>query len=316
MTTSDTADEPAVNRASTPDLTRAAAQAAANLTETPDGATSQDAAIPASTTPNEQRVTAEAPIPPFLIDVSVATDAERSPRKGFGGWVARWLVPLALFAIVGGAAGYAVTQPRRTDMPGLRTKPDGRYVFAPLRLPAIPEHSPMPGDADNPTGSHLADIRTLLLRPPVGAIAVKSVANDGWMTQQAFANVHSSASTITTELRYEGCRHIAAREWRTPDGATTTIYLLQFDNGTQASDFLSADVTEGYAATPGSVGGNQKINGTTVNIASTSITHGSRSRIGEFAVGDTYAVIIFSAPSSVGSAPFDQIITLQAQMLS
>lgn len=242
----------------------------------------------------------------------------RRSRDGIGRGVVQWLVPVALFAIVGSAASFAVAQPRRTDVPGLRTQPDGRYLFAPLRLPALPRQPPASSGQWNATQSHLADIRTLLLRPPVGAVAVPGSLKDGWTTDNAFDRLHTDTLSVQTQLDYDGCRHVAAREWRTPDGATTAIYLLQFDDGSTANDFLDADPVNGYTATAALAEHDERLGtlGTLVSVASKTSAHGTRvARLAEFASGDTVAVVLFTAPSRVGPAPFDQIVTLQAEML-
>jgi hypothetical protein len=228
----------------------------------------------------------------------------------------RWVLPLAVFALVGSAAGFAVAMPRRTDVPGLRTPADGRYVFAPLRLPALPQGSPGPLAADNPSHAHLADIRELLLQQPVGAVPVNDVAEDGWTSQSSFGSLEAISTVAVPRLGYDGNRHIAARGWHTPDGATTDIYLVQFGDSDMAANYFTNDRANSYlAATDATRSTTTLVDGTSMSTAA-SPSQGSRTaRVGEFQVGDTVAVVIFEAPSKVGPAPFDQILTLQSELL-
>src|SRR6185437_1020159 len=92
--------------------------------------------------------------------------AEPKPKRPFP-W--RWAGAVVTALAVGAGCAFAVMAPQRTDLPGLKTADDGRYVFAPLNLPSLAPGQLAPGDASNTGGQHLADIRKLLLAAPQGA---------------------------------------------------------------------------------------------------------------------------------------------------
>ena len=77
-------------------------------------------------------------------------------------------------SVVGVGCAFAVMAPPRTDLPGLKTPSDGRYVFAPLSLPTLAPGQLPPGDLANTGEQHMADIRKLLLPAP------RVVADDRW----------------------------------------------------------------------------------------------------------------------------------------
>src|SRR6266702_4529433 len=56
------------------------------------------------------------------------------PRRRFP-W--RWVGAVVVALAVGTGCAFAVMTPQRTKLPGLKTASDGRYTFAPLRLPTL-----------------------------------------------------------------------------------------------------------------------------------------------------------------------------------
>lgn len=253
-------------------------------------------------------------------------DAERSARAARRSRVRRnilrWTGAIVLVLAVGGGVAYAVSLPQRTDIPGLRTASDGRYDFPTLTLPTLPAGQPAPSASANSTAQqHLADIRQLLLPHPIGAtLPAKS---SGWFADAY--KLFSDSGTKSMFARY-GLRHTATTTWTTGDGATTTIYLLQFPDG-PAADNASSKLSLQKAATSNSFSGALKgvpdgAIATTVTPASAAsgdysvvTSSGKITRYGAFVSGDVFALVIQSGPQSLPAAPFLQTLDLQAELL-
>ncbi|MFB7662826.1 hypothetical protein ACFC1R_02625 [Kitasatospora sp. NPDC056138] len=96
---------------------------------------------------------------------ALATEDVRNPRRPSA---LRWGAAALLLLLSGTTTAVAVMARPRTDIPGLRTASDGRYVFPALTLPPLPSGRPAPG-ADPANRRHYADLRLLLLPAPEGA---------------------------------------------------------------------------------------------------------------------------------------------------
>jgi hypothetical protein len=146
----------------------------------------------------------------------------------------RWTALLLVLAVFGAGTAYAVTRPERTRIPGLGTPDDGRWTYPRLALPGLPPHMPRPLDEKrNPGGVHHADLRTLLLPEPEGAVNDPAFpGTKGWLDPAVYVKVRSAdAARRKKDVAYlvdEGLRHIAARAWTMPDGTRAEVYLLQF----------------------------------------------------------------------------------------
>ena len=239
----------------------------------------------------------------------------------------RWVGAIVVTLALGGGTAFALTLPQRTDMPGLGTAPDGRYTFPQLSLPVLPAGQPAPGASENSDAEqHLADIRKLLLPRPLGATSQNPKSTvDGWIADPSPLFIVQDGKSIFGEF---GLRHTAAEGWKTSDGATTTIYLLQFADGKAAAgaqsklanDDTTVDLTVSLSAA---------LTGVPQETASHQITPfaslsgdytpvkvgGTLTRYGSFLSGDLIAVIIQSGPASLPFPPFQQVMTLQAELL-
>jgi hypothetical protein len=236
--------------------------------------------------------------------------AEPKPKRHFP-W--RWLGALVTAAAVGTGCAFAVMAPQRTDLPGLATPSDGRYVFAPLSLPTLAPGQLPPGDPSNKGGQHLADIRELLLPAPQEAVADHALKlSAGWLSETDTLKLTWSTSAQLDFGQY-GWRHTAAESWKTPDGAETKIYLMQFSSDLHANLALATldDMTGVPAGAPTP----------SFTVGFTSLTyyeaaHGSlKTWYGIAALHDTVLEIVYTAPSSVGVTPFRQEFSLQAELL-
>jgi len=251
--------------------------------------------------------------PPFLDPPDPAVEARRKQRRRN---TLRWTGAVVLAAVLGAGSGLAVIHPKRTEIPGLATAADGRYVFPPLVLPTLAPGEPAPGDSvNNPGGQHLADIRKLLLPKPHGAVANKSLpGSTGWLPESTLAAMTNAS--IPEELSEYGLRHTAAAGWKTPDGASTAIYLLQFpDNDAAATG--GAQFTKELNTLPhGAAIASFNPTGTSITANYYTLTsHGKTTRYSYFTSGDTLVLITFSAPATVSITPFEQEIQLQTELL-
>lgn len=240
----------------------------------------------------------------------------------------RWAGAVVLMLAVGGGTAYALTIPQRTDMPGLGTVPDGRYTFPALTLPALPAGQPAPSASENSEAKqHLADIRKLLLPQPVGATAqsVKGAVG-GWLADPSALFVDRDSKRTFAEF---GLRHTAASSWKTSDGATTTIYLLQFADAKLATSAQTAlsdgkmTAEDENALTTALTGGPTDTSAQDLVLLASGLpgeystlkASGTLTRYGSFLAGDISVLIVQSGPASLPFAPFQQVMSLQAEML-
>ena len=116
---------------------------------------------------------------------------QAKPKRRFP-W--RWAGALATAIVVGVGCAFAVMAPPHTDLPGLKTPSDRRYVFAPLSLPTLAPGQLPPGDLANTGEQHMADIRKLLLPAPQGAVTTDGTETKIYLLQ--FSNERNAASAL------------------------------------------------------------------------------------------------------------------------
>jgi hypothetical protein len=241
--------------------------------------------------------------------------------------VARWTSAVLVFAVLGGAATYAVTRPERTKIPGLKTRSDGRWVYPPLALPKLPAGKARPLSQANPAGVHYADEHALLLPPPTTARPDRSFPSAaGWLPADTYLKRFSydgsaDRSDARDALTDDALRHIAARAWTMPDGTRTEVYLLQFITAGYRSDYgdYLADVTVAGAPEvtldtrppPSSIPV-----GTQLTVQSEDRPYGATAtRYAYIGSGDTLGLVVQTRKGSVAEVPFEQTVRLQAQLL-
>jgi hypothetical protein len=231
------------------------------------------------------------------------------PRRPFP-W--RWAGALVVVLAVGSASAYGVLEQKRTDLPGLSTQADGRYDFAPLKLPTLAPGQSDPMTGPNSGSQHISDIRKLLLPAPVGASKDASLPGaTGWVSESdSLALLHAGS---VQDFATDGWRHTAATAWKTPDGADTKIYLMQFIDDSAAGDagevFVAFDSGASDTVKTLTAPGNASVQYSTVRKGSTNTWYG------EAQTGDTEFLIEYTAPASVGLAPFEQEVDLQVELL-
>ncbi|MBR7826818.1 hypothetical protein KDK95_10940 [Actinospica sp. MGRD01-02] len=230
----------------------------------------------------------------------------------------RWAAAVVTALAVGTGCAFAVMAPKRTDLPGLQTAPDGRYDFATLTLPTLAPGQVDPTSTANSGSQHLSDIRKLLLSPPAGATRDYSLPGTaGWVSRADTVTLFGGGDAAK-QLEADGWRHTAGIAWKTPDGAETKIWLVQFIDNTAESDATTA-LTNFDGGTAMSADGNDiksfEVNSTAEVTYSRVVKGGTATWYGQLALGDIAFEIVFTAPTSVGLAPFQQEASLQTELL-
>nr|WP_043260185.1 hypothetical protein [Streptomyces hokutonensis] len=244
--------------------------------------------------------------------------------------VLRWGAAVVVFAVVGAGTAYGIAGMKRSDVPGLGTASDGRWVFPTVTKPALPAGSPGPFATANAAGAHFADLRALVLPAPKGAVGDKALdGSDGWLATKVFLAEFSAAddrTELAQKLTDQGLRHIAARGWTTADGTHTRIYLLQFDTATVADEITKG--LAGYASPTYPVRGADgyesdddfpdaaKVTNVQLQPYVETKPYGAEQvRLGFVTAGDTLAMIVQSRKGLAEAVPFQQTVTLQSELL-
>ncbi|WUD74044.1 hypothetical protein OG937_21285 [Streptomyces sp. NBC_00510] len=291
---------------------------------------------PVEPAPGDAASAAEAVVEPVPAEaVSEAVSAEPAaprPRKrlrerrGLRAAV-RWTAAVVAFAALGGAAAYAVTQPERTEIPGLRTPDDGRWTYPALKLPKLPAGAPRPLDGDhNPPRRHYADIRTLLLPAPAGAKVDKTFPGaTGWLPTRDFLEVfrEDDRKELTGTLEQNTLRHIAARAWTMGDGTRAEVYLLQFATWGYSSDVKDALIDDGALAKAEAADYDTDWDSTSLDDSELHLSlydedkprGAEHVRYGYVQSGDVLAMVVLSKAGTQPAVPFHQAVLLQAQLL-
>ena len=260
-------------------------------------------------------IIAPTPLPYPIPDLEspLSPPPPKKPRRKLP-W--RWVGAVVTMLAVGTGCAFAVMAPQRTELPGLKTASDGRYDFAPLVLPTLAPGQTDPGSLSNPGSQHISDIRTLLLVPPKGAVLDHSLpGGTGWVSKAATLALVGNSSSAADQLATDGWRHTAGVAWKTPDGAETKIWLVQFIDNTAATDASAAFDSFDGGAGPQDNSTNISIDGGNSAEYFRVVKGSMASWYGQVTTYDTEFLIEFTAPTSVGITPFEQEIDLQFEML-
>ncbi|MFE9565832.1 hypothetical protein ACFYM0_32510 [Streptomyces sp. NPDC006487] len=265
--------------------------------------------------------------------------APKDRRKLFA--ALRWTAAVLVFAAVGTGVAYGVTQPERTDVPGLSTKADGRWTFPALTKPTLPPGAALPFAEDNPGGIHYAGLTELLVPAPTGSApdSTLKLEKDGVVKVDTFLEEYEATARekLKEQFENEGLRQVVARGWTTPDGTRTRVYLLRF----HSPDFLvafkgcGADTSlDGVARLePDTVWRNAKSSqrhplgartsgystqGNTSDVIlyqEPEPTGDEQTKLGCIQSGDIQALVLQTRKGEVASVPFHQTVILQHQLL-
>ncbi|MCJ1680693.1 hypothetical protein MTF65_25770 [Streptomyces sp. APSN-46.1] len=273
-------------------------------------------AVPADAVPAEAPAAAPAPAAP-----------PKDRRKLFA--FLRWSAAVLVFGAAGTAAAYGVAQPERTDIPGLSTRNDGRWIYPVLAKPTPPPGAPLPFAKDNEDGIHYAGLTQLLLPAPKGSApdAGLKLEKDSVVTVDTFLEEYEGTARAEMKQGFtdNGLRQIVGRGWTTPDGTRTRVYLLRF----HASGF--ADTFEGCGPDMNLAGvnrietdsawGKAKVAQSPPDTSGVTILEESapvgdeQTKAGCVQSGDVRAVILQTRKGQVASVPLHQTVILQHQLL-
>ncbi|MFF7214452.1 hypothetical protein ACFZAU_28600 [Streptomyces sp. NPDC008238] len=283
--------------------------------------------VPADGVPAEaatpEGATPEAATPAAVVPVRRKPLRERRVLRA----ALRWTAAVVVFAALGGAAAYAVTQPERTEIPGLETPDDGRWTYPALKLPKLPAGEPRALDTEqNRPRRHYADVRTLLLPAPAGAKVDKDFPGaTGWLPTGDFLELYPKGDRkkLGAALEQNTLRHIAARAWTMGDGTRAEVYLLQFATAGYSGDAKDTFVVDGTPAQADSADYDKEWESTWLDdpelhpsLFDEDKPRGAEHvRYGYVQAGDVLAVVVLSKAGTQPAVPFHQTVLLQAQLL-
>ncbi|MEV7726674.1 hypothetical protein AB0P15_18250 [Streptomyces sp. NPDC087917] len=282
-------------------------------------------------TPGPAPQDAPAPHPdPFAVPAEPAVGPPAPPRDRRVLFAfLRWTAAVVAFAAVGTGVAYGISRVERTDVPGLSTKDDGRWVFPALAKPTLPPGAAQPFAEDNRDGVHYASLGQLLLPAPRGSKPDTGLKleKDEAVSVDTFLEEYEGAAREKMKQGFvdDGLRQIAARGWTMPDGTRTRIYLLRF----HSSGFV--DAVEGCGIDMNLNGVNRitadddwskaKNAQKTPDLADVSVfaeappTGDEEIRAGCVTAGDLQAVILQTHKGKVAPVPFHQTVILQDQLV-
>ncbi|MGP3754022.1 hypothetical protein [Streptomyces sp. IBSNAI001] len=306
-----------------------AAEPAAEQTAEPTEATAP--VPPANVPPAPQDLPAPAPAqdaaPPDPAQDSVPV-APRPPRRVLRA-VLRWTAAVLVLGGLGAGTAAGITSMKRTDVPGLATRDDGRWDYPELSLPALPADAPRPYSDSNPAEVHHADLRRLLLPAPAGATVDRKL-DGGWVDIARYAAEYGKddRAALTQRLKDSALRHLTARGWTMPDGTSSRVYLLQFNSVAYSTEFHDRLFEDGSLPLPltgtdepafdEDWASDARAEYTTVRAFSEAEPHGTEQvRHGYVLAGDTLALVVQSRKGKAGTeaVPFHQTLILQDQLL-
>ncbi|MFE5657904.1 hypothetical protein ACFQ9H_17170 [Streptomyces sp. NPDC056517] len=241
--------------------------------------------------------------------------------------IARWTAAVLVLGGVGAGTAMGITAMERTDVPGLATESDGRWDYPKLTLPALPADAPRPWTEGNDAEIHHADLRQLLLPAPAGA-TVDPKLKGGWTGLDSYLALlaEKDRGEVKQYMAESALRHIAARGWTMPDGTTTRIHLLRFSSVAFSEAFKDGVTREISQSSRLPLGvDTAEIDTSTQDVAVQYLSVYSyaeaepygpqQTRWSYIQAGDTFAVITQTRKGGVPTVPFQQTVTLQAQLL-
>ncbi|MFE4216566.1 hypothetical protein [Streptomyces sp. NPDC056844] len=308
--------------------TEATAPAPAALPPAPQDPPPQDPAPQGSPTqgpPAQDPAQDAAPLDPAQDPAPVVP---RPPRRVLRA-VLRWTAAVLVLGGLGAGTAAGITSMKRTDVPGLATRDDGRWDYPVLSLPALPADAPRPYSDANTAEVHHADLRRLLLPAPSGATVDKKL-DGGWVDIARYAAEYGEddRAALTQRLEDSALRHITARGWTMPDGTSSRVYLLQFNSVAYSTEFHDQLFEDGSLPLPPTGTDEPAFDEdwasdagaefTTVRAYSEAEPYGAEQvRHGYVLAGDTLALVVQSRTGKAGTeaVPFHQTLILQDQLL-
>ncbi|GLV81812.1 hypothetical protein Slala03_15010 [Streptomyces lavendulae subsp. lavendulae] len=275
----------------------------------------------------EQNPFAPAPAVPEQHPAAPAPSVSKGRRALFAGL--RWTAAVLVFAAVGSGVAYGLVRSERTDLPGLGTEDDGRWVYPALTKPTLAPGAPQPFAPDNKDGIHYAALYQLLLPAPAGSTPDPGLKQEKDQAVSADTFLEEYEPTVRPKMKQaftdDGLRQIVARGWTMPDGTRTRVYLLRF----HSSGFV--DAFEGCGINMNINGVNRIEGDSTWSKARNAQSSPDLRDVSLFTEaepagdeqvaagcvrgGDLQAVVLQTRKGHVASVPFHQTVILQDQLL-
>jgi hypothetical protein len=260
-----------------------------------------------------------------LAPEAAAEEQARRPRRRIK---VRWAAAALVVLLTGTAAGFAMTSVERTDLPGLETPNDGRYVFQALTLPPLPSGKPSPG-ATEAKHRHHADLRLLVLPAPVGGTVTPAPAPGqpappaDWMPCEDYAQLDKDPVKSKELLDENACRGAVRRVWTAADGTRSETWLLRFGSETEANAF-HRKMNDGDLKEPaGLEHSTLTLDPPMENKSSVEFTKATAGadnepvgRVLYLQNGDVVALIVMTNAQGVPAQAFRQVAVLQNQLLN
>lgn len=253
--------------------------------------------------------------------------APKDRRKLFA--FLRWTAAVTVFAVAGAGVAYGITQPERTEIPGLSTEDDGRWVFPELVKPVLPAGAAQPFGEDNEDGIHYAGLTELLLPAPKGSApdSTLKLEKDSVIAVDTFLEEYES--TVREKMKQafvdDGLRQIVGRGWLMPDGTRTRIYLLRFHSSGFADTFEGCDINMNVNGvnrmTADGAWSKAKLGESTPDLSDLTVLEevppvgDEQLKVGCLQAGDIRAAVFQTRKGEVASVPFHQTVILQDQLL-
>ncbi|MFB6617403.1 hypothetical protein ACIGFK_32210 [Streptomyces sp. NPDC085524] len=321
-------------QAQAPEAAQEAVAAQPQAPETPEAAAPEAPVatrVPAATDTLAAFAAPQAAEAPETAEAPQGT-APKDRRKLFA--FLRWTAAVTVFAVAGAGVAYGITRPERTDVPGLSTKDDGRWVFPQLVKPTLPPGAAQPFAEDNKDRIHYASTLELLLPAPKGSTpdpALK-LEKDSVVSVDTFLEEYEPTARENMKQGFtdDGLRQIVGRGWLMPDGTRTRVYLLRFHSSGFVNAFdgcgINMNVNGVNRMEPDSAWSKAKstqpvpdvagVVGNPLSFFSEARPYGDEQvRVGCVDSGDLLAAVFQTRKGEVATIPFHQTVILQGQLL-
>ncbi|OEJ33008.1 hypothetical protein [Streptomyces subrutilus] len=253
--------------------------------------------------------------------------APKDRRKLFA--FLRWTAAVLVFGVAGTGVTYGMVQPERTDIPGLSTEDDGRWVYPALAKPTLVPGAAQPFAEDNENGIHFASLQELLLPAPQGSRPDPDLKLEKDQAVSPDTFLEEYESTVREKMKQgfadDGLRQIAGRGWLMPDGTRTRVYLLRFHSSGFVDAFQGCGIdmnVNGVNRMEGDTTWNKAKNAQSapdlrdVSLLAEAHPAGEEQvKAGCVQSGDIQAVIFQTRKGTVETIPFHQAVILQEQLL-
>ncbi|MFF8412611.1 hypothetical protein [Streptomyces omiyaensis] len=244
--------------------------------------------------------------------------------------VARWTAAAVVCGGVGAGTALGITSLDRHQVPGLATESDGRWAYPALSLPALPADRPRPFTGANDAEIHWADTRRLLLPEPAGATSDARLTG-GFVPTERYLALYGKdfRGEMRQALADSALRHVAARGWTMPDGTRTSVHVLRFTSVAHAQQFEDEVIRGGYSTDgvktlpdgvelvlPEAFPDDIEVPDVRISAYREQQPYGpEQTRFAYVQAGDSIALVTLARKDGVATVPFQQTVTLQAQLL-